>query len=588
MAQVFKTTDYTIGKLIEDIEIGDIALPDIQRPFVWYRKVSKVRDLFDSIYKGYPIGYLLFWENANRSDYKNIGFEEKKRNIPRFLIIDGQQRLTALFAIMRDQEILTPDYEKKKIKIAFKPIDSTFKVGDAATDRDPEFVSNISTLWSGEGDFSIITSFLTKIRESRELSKEEEKTISTNIQNLINITKYPLTALEISAELQEETVSDIFVRINSQGVSLTQADFILTLLSVYWEDGRKEIEQFCIDSRKVPEAKTRYSSYNHLIEPDPDDMLRILVGFSFQRAKMKDVYSVIRGRDMNTGEFRTDLRAKQFEILKNSLPAVLDNTNWQSFLKVLIGCGYKDVDLISSKNAVLYSYILYLIGKINYGVSTFDLQKIIGRWFVMTSITGRYSSSPETIFEKDLNKIKEFDSGSFATVLEKIITDNLTNDFWEATLVSQMETSSARSPEANAFYASQNKLGSQILFSNKLVGDLYDPSLKTKKKRLEKHHIFPRNYLISKYGLDKNKDKAKINQIANLTFLEFEDNIEISDSEPREYFNIVKKRFSEEELNKILSQHAIPSNFYEMEYDVFLQERRKLMATVIRKAFNKI
>jgi len=102
MTQVFKTTDYTIGKLIDDIEIGDIALPDIQRPFVWYKKISKVRDLFDSIYRGYPIGYLLFWENANRNDYKNIGFDEKKRKIPRFLIIDGQQRLTTLFAVMKN------------------------------------------------------------------------------------------------------------------------------------------------------------------------------------------------------------------------------------------------------------------------------------------------------------------------------------------------------------------------------------------------------------------------------------------------------------------------------------------------------
>ena len=242
MAQVFKTTDYTIGKLIDDIEIGDIALPDIQRPFVWYRKISKVRDLFDSIYRGYPIGYLLFWENANRTDYKNIGFDEKKRKIPRFLIIDGQQRLTALFAVIKNQEVLTPDYEKKKIKIAFKPIDSTFKVGDAATDRDPGYVADISSLWAGEGDFSIINAFLSKLKEINRLDKEEEKIISANIQNLINIAKYPLTALEISAELLEETVSEIFVRINSQGVSLTQADFILTLLSVYWEEGRKEIE----------------------------------------------------------------------------------------------------------------------------------------------------------------------------------------------------------------------------------------------------------------------------------------------------------------------------------------------------------
>jgi len=588
MAQVFKTTDYTITKLIDDIEIGDIALPDIQRPFVWYKKISKVRDLFDSIYRGYPIGYLLFWESANRSDYKNIGFEEKKRKIPRFLIIDGQQRLTALFAVMKNQEVLTPDYERKNIKIAFKPLDSTFKVGDAATDRDPEYIADLSSLWSGEGDFAIISSFIANLKEKREISKDEEKTISSNIQSLININKYPLTALEIAPNLEEEIVSDIFVRINSQGVSLTQADFILTLLSVYWEEGRKEIEQFCIDSRKIPEKETRFSPFNYLIKPDPDDMLRVLVGLTFHRAKMKDVYSIIRGRDMETGEFSEELRTQQFDKLKLNLPTILDNTNWQGFLKVLIGGGYKDEELISSKSAVLYSYIIYLIGKQNFNTQNHELQRIIGRWFVMSSLTGRYSSSPETAFEKDLNRIKEFNPDGFISGLEKIIGENLTNDFWDITLVGQMETSSARSPEANAFYAALNKLGSPVLFSRKLVGDLYDPSLKIKKKRLEKHHIFPRNYLISKYGFDKNKDKAKINQIANLTFLEFEDNIEISDDKPSEYFAMVQKRFGENEIKEMLAQHAIPENFYQLEYDDFLQERRKLMTGIIKKAFNKI
>lgn len=588
MAQVFKTTDYTIGKLIEDIEIGDIALPDIQRPFVWYKNISKVRDLFDSIYKGYPIGYLLFWENANRIDYKNIGFEEKKRKIPRFLIIDGQQRLTALFAVMKNQEILTPDYEKKKIKIAFKPIDTTFKVGDAATDRDPEYIADLSSLWSGEGDFAIISSFIAQLKEKREITKDEEKIISTNIQSLININKYPLTALEIAPNLEEEVVSDIFVRINSQGVSLTQADFILTLLSVYWEEGRKEIERFCMESRKVPEKETRYSSFNYLIKPDPDDILRVLIGLTFNRAKMKDVYSIIRGRDIESGEFSETLRTSQFGKLKINLPTVLDNTNWQSFLKILIGGGYKDEELISSKSAVLYSYILYLVGKGHFNTQNHELQRVIGRWFAMASLTGRYSSSQETSFEKDLNRIKEFGKDGFINGLEKIIGENLTNDFWDITLVGQMETSSARSPEANAFYAALNKLGSPILFSRKLVGDLYDPSLKIKKKRLEKHHIFPRNYLISKYGFDKNKDKAKINQIANLTFLEFEDNIEISDAKPSEYFDMVKKRFADVELSEMLNLHAIPENFYQLEYDEFLQKRRQLMAGVIRKAFNKI
>lgn len=588
MEQVFKITNYTIGRLMDDIEIGDIALPDIQRPFVWYKKISKVRDLFDSIYRGYPIGYLLFWENANRVDYKNIGFEKKKREIPRFLIIDGQQRLTALFAVMKNQEVLNPDYDRKKIKIAFRPIDATFKVGDAATDRNPEYIHNLSDLWSGEGDHATINNFILQLKEKREITKDEEKIISDNIQSLININKYPLVALEIDSDLEEEVVSDIFVRINSQGVSLTQADFILTLLSVYWEEGRKEIEQFCIDSRQIPKKETCFSSFNYLIKPDPGDMLRVLVGFTFNRAKMKDVYSIIRGRNLETGEFSEILRTQQFDKLKKYLPIILDNTNWQSFLKILIGGGYKDEELISSKSAVLYSYILFLIGKQNFNTQNHELQRIIGRWFVMSSLTGRYSSSPETSFEKDLNRVKEFNHDGFISGLEKIIDENLTNDFWNITLVGQMETSSARSPEANAFYAALNKLGSPVLFSRKLVGDLYDPSLKIKKKRLEKHHIFPRNYLISKYGFDKNKDKAKINQIANLTFLEFEDNIEISDDTPSKYFTMIKKRFPESELNEMLIQHAIPENFYQLEYDEFLSERRKLMVNIIRKAFNKI
>jgi len=154
--------------------------------------------------------------------------------------------------------------------------------------------------------------------------------------------------------------------------------------------------------------------------------------------------------------------------------------------------------------------------------------------------------------------------------------------------VGQMETSSARSPEANAFYASLNKLATPVLFSRKLVGDLYDPSLKIKKKRLEKHHIFPRNFLISQYGYDKNKDKAKINQIANLTFLEFEDNIDISDDNPKKYFALIKNRFSESEIKEMLAQHGIPENFTELEYDDFLQKRRQLMTVVIKKAFSKI
>lgn len=394
--------------------------------------------------------------------------------------------------------------------------------------------------------------------------------------------------MEVSPDVEEEVVSEIFVRINSEGVTLTQADFILTLLSVFWEDGRKEIKQFCVDSRKTPDNNTRYSSFNHIIKPDPDDVLRVLVALTFNRAKMKDVYSVLRGKNLETEEFSEELRLGQFEKLKADLPIVVDNTNWQSFLKVLIGIGYKDEELISSKNAVLFSYAIYLLGRSRLGIESHEIQKIVAKWFLMSSLTGRYSSSPETIFESDLNRIKEFNKDNFISGLEKIISDNLTTDFWNITLINELKTSSARSPIGNAYYATLNMLGTPVLFSKKLVGHLFDPSVKTRKKRLEKHHIFPRNFLVEKYGFDKNKDKAKINQTANLTFLEFEDNIKVSDLSPKEYFPLLSKRFSGEELKTMLEYHALPEKFYELSYEDFLTERRKLMAEVIKKAFYKM
>lgn len=590
MIQVFKTTDYTIRQLVDDIDIGDIALPDIQRPFVWSNKLHKIRDLFDSLYKGYPIGYLVFWENADRKDYKNIGLDVKKRQIPRFLVIDGQQRLTALYSVMKNSEIITPDYKKKKIKIAFRPIDGTFMVGGGITDRDPEFIPDISILWSDIGDYLNITNFINRLKNRRSITQDEEKIISSNIQRLINIGNYQLTALEISADIDEETVSDIFVRINSQGVNLTQTDFILTLLSVYWEEGREKIEKFCMDTRNFPDNEIKYSSFNHIIKPDPKDMLRVLVGYSFKRAKMRDVYSLIRGRDFDANDYNYSekLRNQRFGILKNKLSEILDNTNWHSFLKILIGAGYKDQELISSRSAVIYSYVVFLISKYELNIDIQELQKIIAKWYIMSSLTGRYSTSPESSFEKDLNRIKGLSKSNFIQTLEKIINENLTNDFWNITLVSQMDTSSSNGPEANAFYAALNKLGVNVLFSNKQVRDLYDPNLKIARKYLEKHHIFPRNYLKKRYGYDSVKDKSKINQIANLTFVEFENNLEISDMAPSDYIKIFQNRFTQDQLRNMLEAHGIPENFYLMEYEDFLFERRRRMSQIIRAAFESL
>ncbi len=335
----FKRVDYDLGGLLHYIDIGDIGLPDIQRPFVWSN--SKVRDLFDSMYRGFPVGYLLFWENAQPNGTKQIGVGAKAHTVPSRLIVDGQQRLTALYAVFRGKTVLDDDYRERQIEIAFRPRDGKFDVADAAVRRDPEWIANISTLWaSGKSSYQLVKAFLQSLGQKTPLSDTEEEGISHNLDRLFDLQKYPFTALEIAPTVDEEQVADIFVRINSEGVKLNQADFILTLLSVFWDEGRQALETFCRASRQPPTAGKGASPFNHFIQPDPDQLLRVAVAVGFERGRLKSVYQVLRGKDMDTGAFSADRREAQFTVLKEAQAHVINLTTWHQFMSALVGATF--------------------------------------------------------------------------------------------------------------------------------------------------------------------------------------------------------------------------------------------------------
>ncbi|MGB9880677.1 MAG: DUF262 domain-containing protein, partial [Anaerolineae bacterium] len=268
MADVlFKKVDYTLKKLIEDIHVGEIGLPDIQRPFVWPR--SKVRDLFDSMYRGFPIGYLLFWENGYSGEHRTIGASGKQK-VPRLLIVDGQQRLTSLYAVIKAIPIINKEFRSELIRIAFHPLEEKFEVTNSFIEKDPEWIDDISKLWKPETNtFTFIQDFLARLRERRALSPDEEKKIPDAIDRLVKLQDYPITALEVSYSVDEDRVAEIFVRINSKGTPLNQADFILTLMSVFWDEGRKQLEDFC-HRAKTPPSSNKPSPYNHYLQPNPD------------------------------------------------------------------------------------------------------------------------------------------------------------------------------------------------------------------------------------------------------------------------------------------------------------------------------
>ncbi|MGV2862958.1 GmrSD restriction endonuclease domain-containing protein [Achromobacter sp. AGC39] len=578
---LFKEVHYSLGSLISDIGLGRIGLPDIQRPFVWAN--AKVRDLFDSMYRGYPVGYFLFWQTgAEGVETKVIG-DTNKQKAPSLLIVDGQQRLTSLYAVIRREAVLRENFEREHIRIAFRPQSGTFAVPDATTERDPEFILDISEVFN-RPTHKTIGEYLKRLTASRDVSDTEEEKVADALGRLAGLTNFPFIALELSQQCTEEQVADVFVRINSEGKKLNQSDFILTLMSVFWDDGRTELEKFCRGARQ-PAPAGRASPFNQIFQPDPDHLLRVDVGVAFRRARLEHVYSLLRGKDLASGEVSLEQRNSQFDKLRDAQGRVLNLTYWSDFLNVIRSAGYRSAKTISSVNALVFAYQLYLLGRTEYDVEGFKLRNAIARWLFMSLLTGRFTSSPESRMEQDLAELRELKTADqFLTRLATVEAATLTDDYWTKTLPLDLATSAGRSPALFGFYAAQVLLGTKALFSQSPVVDLLDPPAQGQKKALERHHLFPKQYL-KKQGIESVRD---INQIANYALVEWDDNIAISDSPPGQYWGKYAERFDQETLTTMMQWHALPAQWWMMSYDQFLVARRPLIADVIRQGYQKL
>ena len=578
---VYKKIDYNLSGLIEDIKIGNIGLPELQRPFVW--KNAKVRNLFDSMYRGFPVGYFLFWEPSVVEGTKTIGTNSKQKP-PRLLVVDGQQRLTSLYAVMTGTPVIREGYDAEKIEISFNPLQEKFEVADATTRNNRQFLSNISEIWDIDADFDDVkANYIERMKEVQELSDEERKRARVALNRLEKLSSYRFTALELTANVDEEQVSEVFVRINSEGKQLNQADFILTLMSVFWDEGRAQLESFCSEAR-VPSNSTA-SPFNYLMQPNPDQLLRVSVGVAFRRARLQYVYSILRGKDLETGEFSDERREEQFRRLKDAQSRVLNLQYWHDFLKAIRYAGYKSHKMISSQNAVLFAYILYLLGRTELNFEEQELRRLIAKWFFVTAMKGRFTSSPESKMEADLAKLRVVKTKEqFKSVLDQICSAITTNDYWKITLPTELATSSARSPSMFSYFASLAILEANVLFSEQKISEFLDTSTKEPRSPIERHHLFPDNYLHS-FGYRTAREK---NQIANCALVEWGDNTKIGEKAPSEYMPEIGKRFLEKDLERMFYWHALPDGWVEMEYEVFLRERRERIAQVVQDAYSRL
>lgn len=586
MQQIFTSKNLTVSYLVDQIDMGRLGLPELQRPFVW--KDSKVRDLFDSMMRGYPIGYLMLWECPELENKKAIGTEPHNYDAPKEVIIDGQQRLTSLYAVMKGKAIISSDYKEKLIIISYNPLKNKFEVGYQATKKDPEWIYNISDIFTSTSLHKFVNNFIKTLEDyrkskNRKLTDDEENTIFENINSIINLKEHTLPVFDIKSDADEESVSDIFVRVNSGGVALKQNDFILTLLSIYWDEGRKKIEQFSKDSTLF--IRGRVTPYNQITEVSAQDIIRVLMAYAFYRARLKYGYKLLRGADFDKkGAIDVNLRNERFDILKNKLGDVISVHNWHEFLKSIMNAGYLSGDLILSKNAIYYTYALYLIAKYKFGASDNENMHLSSLWFYYASLVSLYTGSFESTAENQLNSIKEISTfEEYRNFILNRINEKLTNDYFNITLVGSdgLDVAGRGNNAWNAYVAALNILNANVLFSKSrlLLSKLFEPGTDGNRKSLEKHHLFPKAYLKGLGYTD-----GKINRMANYAFIDWKDNMEILDESPAIYYPIICRDKSPEDIIKMEEENALPHGWENMSYEEFLAERSKLMSAKIKQA----
>lgn len=593
MPETFGHHPWTVHDLVSGIASGQVRLPDLQRPFVWSN--AKGRDLIDSMYRGFPVGELMFWKNEDSDHSRTIGLTDKTQSAT-MQVIDGQQRLTSLYAIVKGAPVLRENYAEERIVVAFNPQTERFAIPNNAIGRSPEWIKDIRTVFESpidaRGDY---LEALESAHGGERLDRDTEKRIEQAINKLAQVLNYQFQVVQLKDDVSRQTVADIFVRINSEGVKLSSTDFILTWLSVFWEDGRQRLEDFARSTRFTAEELSRkdgirvdWTAKNPYLTLDPGHLLRVVVAVGNRRTQLQTAYNALRGRDPHTREIVPENREKELAKLKNGLERVLNRTNWDEYLKVLERAGVRNSSMVTSRMTVLYGYALWIIGRTEFRVPLDELRETMARWYFMAHITGRFSGSAESRAQEDLNRLEDLDHTpeAFVHVIDAQVATTLTDDWWAISLPEQLHTSNVSGPAYTGYVAALTLMDAEVLLSTLSVKDWLSPSRRPV-KGVEMHHLFPKAYLRESVHVTSNR---QINQAANQALVEWSDNIDISDTAPAEYWAAAaeNKSLTGDRLERQMWWHGLPHNWTEMPYAEFLTERRQRIAQVTREGFRKL
>ena len=595
--QKYFVNQYTVENIINWVKSGEIAIPEIQRPFVW--NSTKVRDLMDSLYQGYPVGYIISWRNPD------VRLKDGSLSMGKKVLIDGQQRISALTTALVGQTILDESYNKVVIRIAFQPVDERFEVLNPAIQKDKTWVQDISEIIRPE------FSTLKFVRDYREKNPEAaEDIIERNIQRLKSIVQRPIGMIELNHDLDIETVTEIFIRINSKGVVLSQADFAMSKIAANDTYGgnqlRKAIDYFCHmavkpefyshisenDKDFVPtdyfeRMKWLRNENDDIYDPDYNDMLRVAFCYKFKRGKLSDLVSLLSGRNFETRTFEDAIAEESFAQLREAVLTFMNETLFKRFVMIIKSAGFVDSKLIRSQNTMNFAYVLFLhLREIK--VDDAKIERFVRRWFVMSLLLGRYSGSSESQFDSDIRAINE---QGIEKVLAEIENAYLSDSFWDTGLPQRLTASISSTPALNTFWAAQAKLNDKGFLSRDItVKEMIE-------HRGDIHHIFPKQYL-KQHELTR----SHYNQVANYVYVQQEINIKVGKRSPAEYIGQIRRQCETGELvfggidnlaefNKNLEVNCIPENIHEMtveHYNEFLEARRRLMAEKIKVYYRSL
>jgi hypothetical protein len=589
--QKYAVNQYLIESVLSKVREGEIAIPEIQRPFVW--DAAQVRDLLDSLYQGFPIGYLIAWRNPD------VRLKDGTTASGKMILIDGQQRVTALTAAILGQQVVNKNYKKGRIAIAFNPIEERFEVQNPAILKDVSWIADVAPLLSGE------TKLIKAVNQYLAANaKADADQMELRFSTLTDIPKKQIGLIELSHDLDIETVTEIFIRINSKGTVLSQADFAMSKIASDSRYGGPQLRK-CIDYFShlsvAPEAYSQIkendsdfvkSDYfpkmswlkdekDDLYDPGYTDILRVAFTTEFNRGKLADLVSLLSGRNFETKTYEEAIAEETFGRLRSSVLNYINESHFKRFVMIIKGAGFVSSRMVRSQNALNAAYIVYLKLRQQH-VNDALIEGWVRRWYVLSVLTGRYSGSPESQFDSD---IRQMASGDFGDYLKSQEEAELSGAFWEVGLVQQLDTSQANSPQFWVWVASQVKGNARGFLSRdirvqelvSLLGDI--------------HHVFPKDAL-KKAGLDK----SLYNQIANYVFAQEEINIKVGNKLPKDYLEVVRGQCSGGELKygsindsatlkMNFVENSIPESLFDSgieQYETFLAERRKLMAGTLR------